>query len=113
MNKDDILSASRRENKNRDLAELDASARAGNLAGRVGALVCCLVSFLASAVADILLYSPWIIYFSIMGTHWLVRFVRLKKKSELVLAVMFLILALLGLYFFVQRLFEVSAWMKN
>ena len=46
MEKEDILEISRREHQNRDLAELEASVQAGNLAGRVGAGVCCLVSAL-------------------------------------------------------------------
>ena len=46
MEKKDILEISRREHQNRDLAELEASVQAGNLAGRVGAGVCCLVSAL-------------------------------------------------------------------
>ena len=39
MEKEDILEISRREHQNRDLAELEASVQAGNLAGRVGALL--------------------------------------------------------------------------
>ncbi len=108
MNKEEILQASREENKNRDLAELDATYKAGNIAGRVGALVCCMLSFLVSFIADIVLYSPWVIYFSIMGTHWLVRAVKLKKKSDWVLCAMFLILAVLAFAGFLHRLIEVS-----
>ena len=37
MNKEKILESSRRENKNRDLAEMEVTAQAGNIAGRVGA----------------------------------------------------------------------------
>ena len=44
MNKEDILAISRRENQNRDLAEMETAAQAGNIASRVGAGVCCLVS---------------------------------------------------------------------
>ena len=43
MKKEDILEMSRKENKNRDLAELDVMAQAGSIAGRVGA--CCFLSF--------------------------------------------------------------------
>ena len=34
MNKEKILESSRRENKNRDLAEMEVTAQAGNIAGR-------------------------------------------------------------------------------
>ena len=40
MNKEEILEASRKENKNKDPVELEVSYRAGHIAGRVGAIVC-------------------------------------------------------------------------
>lgn len=104
MNKDEILVKSRKENRNKDLPELEASYRAGAIAMRVGATVCVLLAVLSEVLADRMIYSPWIIYFSILGTHWTVRFVSLKKKSDLVMAAIFFILAILGAVFFVQRL---------
>ncbi len=108
MDKEEILKASRKENKNKDLAELEVTFQAGSHASRVGALACCLISLLSSTLADIMLYSPWFIYFCIMGTNWLIRFIRLKRKSDLVLTVLFLILAILSLVGFITRLSEVS-----
>lgn len=109
MNKEDILKASRKENKNRDLADLEASRHAASLGAKVGATVCCIISLLSSTIADVMLYGPWIIYFSIMGTNWLVRGIKLKKKSELIFSAMFLVLAVLALIGFVTRLLEVKA----
>lgn len=63
MNKEEILKASRKENKNKDLAEIEVMYQAGSHASRVGALACCLVSLLSSMLAHTMLYSPWIIYF--------------------------------------------------
>ena len=40
MKKDDILNASRKEHKNKDLAEIEVIYQAGSHAGRVGALHC-------------------------------------------------------------------------
>lgn len=51
MKKDDILNASRKEHKNKDLAEIEVIYQAGSHAGRVGALVCCLLSLLSSMLA--------------------------------------------------------------
>ena len=48
MNKEKILESSRRENKNRDLAEKEVTAQAGNIAGRVGAAVCVVLKSLCS-----------------------------------------------------------------
>ena len=46
MNKEKILESSRRENKNRDLAEMEVTAQAGNSAGRVGAAVCVVLTLI-------------------------------------------------------------------
>ncbi len=108
MKKEEILEASRRENKNKDLAELEIMHCAGSHAGRVGALVCCVVSLLASQMAKIILYSPWAIYFSIMATNWIVRALKLRKKSDWVLATMFIVLTALAMAGFVKRLLEVA-----
>lgn len=107
MDKDEVLKASRRENKNRDLAELEVTLQAGNYAARTGALVCCIVSLLSSLIARVMPYSPWIIYFSIICTQWLVRFIRLKRKSDLILAILFLILTVLALLGYIRHLSEV------
>ena len=108
MNRDEILKASRKENKNKDLAEIEVMLRAGSHAGRVGALACCLISLLSSMLAHIMLYSPWIIYFSIVATQWFVRFIGMKRKSDLAVAILFMCLTVLALLGFVRRLIEVT-----
>lgn len=108
MNKDKILEISRKENKNKDLAELDVTAQAGNIAGRVGACVCVLISVIFHRFTNTLLCSPWIIYFSILGTHYLVKYSKLKRKSDLFLSVIYFAMCLLALVFFVLRLVEVK-----
>lgn len=109
MNKEEILRASREEHHQKDLAELEVMHQAGSHAGKVGALVCCLLSLLASMIAHIMIYGPWVIYFSIMGTQWFVRFIKLKHKSDLVLALTFWIFTILALIRFVSHLLEVTA----
>lgn len=109
MKKEEILAASRKENRNRDLSELETARYAGNLAGKVGATACCVVSILASFLAQTMLYSPWLIYFSIVSTNWLTRAARQKKKSDLAVGVMFAILTLLALLGLLRRLLEVRA----
>ena len=51
MKKDEILNASRKEHRNKDLAEMEVVYQAGSHASRVGALVCCLLSLLSSMLA--------------------------------------------------------------
>ena len=108
MKKEEILAASRRENKNRDLAEMETARQAGNIAGRVGASVCCLVSVIFVWVTETMLYSPWIIYFSILGTHSLVTYRKEKRKTELTLTILYFSMFLLFLVLFVVRLIGVE-----
>lgn len=100
MDKEKILESSRKENKNRDLVELEVAARAGHIAGRVGAAVCVLLSLVVRLLTDSYLLSPWIIYFSIIATHSLVKYARLRRKTDLVLSLVYLAMCLSFLVFF-------------
>lgn len=106
--KEEILNASRKEHQNKDLAEMEMIYRAGSHASRVGALVCCLLSLLSSMIAHTMIYSPWVIYFSIITTQWLVRFIKMKRRSDLLLTIMFFILSVLAFVGFVRQILEVS-----
>lgn len=108
MKKEEILNASRKEHQNKDLAEMEMIYRAGSYASRVGALVCCLLSLLSSMIAHTMIYSPWVIYFSIITTQWLVRFIKMKRRSDLLLTIMFFILSVLAFVGFVRQILEVS-----
>lgn len=107
MEKEEILAISRRENKNRDLAEAATAQQAGNIAGRVGACVCCLVSVVFVWATGTMLYSPWVIYFSILGTHSLVIYRKKKRKTELTLTILYFAMFLLFLVLFAVRLIGV------
>ena len=102
MKKDEILNASRKEHQNKDLAEMEVLYLAGSHASRVGAFVCCLLSLLSSMLAHTKIYSPWVICFSIFATQWLVRFIKMKRKSDLLLTIMFFILSVLEFVGFVR-----------
>lgn len=104
MNKEEILKKSRQENQNKDLAELDVTAQAGNIAGRVGACICILLSVIFHRFTNTLFCSPWIIYFSILGTHYFVKYSKLKRKSDLSLSVLYFTMCLLAFVFFILHL---------
>ncbi len=105
MNKEDILAASRKENQNTDLAEMELLKYAGNLAGRVGAAVCFLLSVIARLLTGEYILSPWIIYFSIVSAHWLARSIKTRKLSDLAVGLLFLfIFAVLFILFITELL---------
>ena len=94
MHKEEILSRSRKELKNLDLVEMETSYQAWNIAGRVGATMCILISVIARILTSHYIVSPWIIYFSIQGTIWLVRFIKLKKKTYLFSSLFIIVVAI-------------------
>ena len=106
MKKEEILEMSRKENQNRDLAELDVMAQAGSIAGRVGACVSVLLSVIFLRFTKTMLCSPWIIYFSILGTTYLVKYSKIRRKSDLFLSVLFYVMGVLALVCFILRLME-------
>lgn len=94
MNREEILLKSRQELKNQDLAEMEVAYRAGNISAKAAAAVCVLISAISKIMTGDYLISPWLIYFSMMAANWGVRFVRLKKKSDLLLGGIFFIIAI-------------------
>ena len=108
MEKEDILAISRKENGNRDLAEIETATRAGSISARVGAGVCCLISVMFVWAVNTMLFSPWIIYFSILGTQYLVKFIKAKSKTDLTIAILYFAMFILCLSFFMRRLIEVK-----
>ena len=105
MNKEKILENSRRENKNRDFAEMEVTAQAGNI---VGAAVCVVLTLIFRIFTKTYFLSPWVVYFSILTTHTLVKYARLKRKTDLILAILYLAMCLTFLAFFILRLVEVK-----
>ena len=108
MNKEEILSRSRKEMKNSDLVEMQTSHQAWNIAGRVGATMCILISVIARILTSHYIVSPWIIYFSIQGTIWLVRFIKLKKKTYLISSLVIIVVAIILFIVQVMQLLGVN-----
>lgn len=87
MNKDDILAKSRAENQGSDEYEKMVLEKAGRLAAQVGLLACCVVATVSVAVTEKVNYACWIIYFSTYSTIFWVKYHHIRKKHELMLAV--------------------------
>ncbi len=103
MKKEEILKASRKENANRDLVEAELAIKAGNIGGHVGVAMCFIISLLARILTDEYLISPWIIFFSILGTDWLVRAIQTKKKTSFIISAFFLLIAVVLFVLIVLR----------
>ncbi len=83
MNKEKILESSRRENKNRDLAEMEVTAQAGNSAGRVGAAVCVVLTLIFRIFTKTYFLSPWVVYFQHSHHPHSCKVCKAKEKNRL------------------------------
>lgn len=89
MNKEAVLAASRKENKNQDLADAEYIRQASRVAYAVGCLVCCLICLLQWAFTKTINWGCWVVNFSILGTVFLVKFIKAKKRHEILVAVLY------------------------
>lgn len=83
MDKNEILKRSRNENKNRDIAELDCLQKASRIAYIVGCIVCMIICTVQWQFTKTVNWGCWVVNFSILGTVFLVKFIKLRKKHEL------------------------------
>ena len=93
MNRDEILERSRNEYKKRDEMEQNAIEISGYRACAVGGLVCAVIIIAEAFLADKVNWSTWAVYLSMTGTMLLMKYIRLKKKHELIFGSLQLALA--------------------
>lgn len=94
MNKEEILRASRNENRNKDIYELEVINKAQRIAGLVG--IC--ITFALMTIDRIILengmnYEYFLIITSSITALWFYKAVKMKKKHELFLAVFWTVLS--------------------
>ena len=92
MDKEEILAKSRRENQNKDFVELEAVNRANDAALTIGILVCILLTALHHTFLHSADLGVWTVDWAIMATLYIVKFARLRKKPDLVMGLLGLIL---------------------
>ena len=90
MDKDEILARSRKDNRDRDFVEAEAMVKANEAAFIAGVLLCSLLSVLHAIFQDSVDYAVWTVMFGMMATIMLAKFVRLRKRHELLLGLGYL-----------------------
>lgn len=96
MNKEEILAKSRKENKDQDIYEKEVLKLGGN-AGAVTAAILATIFFVVQIlVGGGMNYGLYAIVFSVSATGFTVKAIKLKRKHEIVVAIMYIILTLLS-----------------
>lgn len=89
MDKEEILAKSRKENRDRDLVELEVLHKANNIALSVSMLICALISVLHAVFRDSTDYAVWTVQFGMLSTVMLVKFVKLRRRHELLFGLLY------------------------
>lgn len=92
MEKEEILAKSRKENKNKDIAELEVVNRSGRIAAIVGAVLCCVISFLDWHFTKTINCACWAVDFGMLTAMFVAKYVKLKKKHELIVAIVYFLI---------------------
>ena len=104
MNRAEILAKSRRENQGTDAWESEVMAQAGKIAARVGMLLCCLAAVLEVVITGNVSMGSWMIYFGILTTVFVVKYVKMRRKHELALTILYGGLFVMFLALFIRNL---------
>ena len=107
MDKDEILERSRKENKDMDLVELEVINKANMIANVVGMVVCAALTVIHAILQKRMDNSAWTVMFSIMATVMLVKFIRLRRRHELIVGLGYLALSIFFFVFYLRDVLEV------
>ena len=107
MDKEEILARSRKENRDRDFVEAEALAKANSIALSVGLMVCGLLSILHVIFLDTVDYSVWTVYFSTLTTTMIFKYVKLRKRHELVIGLFYGACSVMFFVFYLRDVLEV------
>lgn len=89
INKDDILSKSRKENKDRDLYKIEVQTKAGNIGSITAIFLATLFFVIQSLTGQGFDFGLYAIIFSVSAAGYIFKAVRMKQRLDIVLALIF------------------------
>lgn len=108
MNKEQILSAARKENKNHDLAEEHINTKAGSFAYAIGGVLCFLMMLLSEIFTGEAELSCAIVYLGMMSVRQIVRYRVKKDRWGMGLGILLGAITLAGIIVYICEL--AGAW---
>ena len=109
MNKEDILKMAQEENKGKDVADLEAQKKGAYRAYFVGVILIILVCFVEGFVLHHSNYGGTMAVFAMGFTAFLIKYLTLRKKHELFVALIYGAMTLLWLILWILHLCGVIA----
>lgn len=86
MTKEEILQKSREDNGGKDIEDLDVQKTAATVAYFSSLGLCALVSVLSWIFTRRVSVQTWMIFFGMLSVAFFVKFIKLKKRHELFVA---------------------------
>ena len=101
MNKEDILKMSREENQNGDEREAKIKLRSYAVSASIGALICMVFVLIESVVFDRSTAAIWTIYTGMLFSKSLLDAVKLKRKADIALTILWGICCVLNVAIYI------------
>ena len=108
MDKDEILAKSRKENKDMDFVEAEVLSKANGIALNVGIIVCGLLSILHAIFRETVDFSAWTVYFSALTATMLYKYVKLRRRHELLIGLFYAACCVMFFVFYLRDVLGVS-----
>ncbi len=89
MNKEEVLEKSRRENNNRDIYENEVLREGGNIGAIVAAILAAIFFIVQIMLGGGQNYGLFAVVFSIPAASFVVKAVRLRRKHEIAIAILY------------------------
>ncbi len=104
MEKEEVLMQAQQENKGKDIADLDAQRRGAYIAYFVGLFLIIIWDLVEGFVFHRINYGGNMALFAMAFTAFLVKFIKLRKKHELIVAIIYGIAAIAFLVLWILQL---------
>lgn len=106
MDREEILELNRKDNKGSDEYETHVLGRASVIATLVGGLFCIAFTLLEFLITKHFTCSYWAIYFGILFTEFLIKAIKLKRKSLILFSIFYGVLMLGTTVYYILKITE-------
>lgn len=104
MDKDEILSKSREENKNSDIFDFEVQKKAAGFAVYSVAILSLLISIIEKIITKQNHFECWIVFFGMTSVIFFYKFIKMGKKHELFVFIFYFVMFILSWICFIFQL---------
>lgn len=107
MDKNEILAKAQSDNKGMDVADLDAQRKGAYIGYFVGIIGIIIIDIINGIVFKVINHGPNMVIALMCFTAFLVKYIKLNKSHELVVAIIYALLSVMFLVFWILQLARV------